>query len=129
MHYLLDTVTLIRHFSGEGHIGKTAQHIFDQAEISGDSFFISVITLMEVMYLAEKNRIPVNLGRTIDKIRGNTLYAIVDLSADILQVAQEITFYELHDRLILATAKWLDIPVISSDKKFHDVDKIQVVWG
>lgn len=37
-------------------------------------------------------------------------------------------FYELHDRMILATAKWLDIPIISSDKKFADVDGIKVIW-
>lgn len=129
MRYLLDTVTLIRHFSGQGKLGNAAQRILDRAETSGDEFFISAVTLMEIMYLAEKNRIPVKLEETLAKIEGNALYTVIDLSVDILRVAAGISFYELHDRLILATAKWLEIPVISSDSKFPDVDGITTVWN
>ncbi len=53
---------------------------------------------------------------------------IIDLNPDILKVAELIHFFELHDRLILATAKWLDIPIISSDKAFQDVLGIKVIW-
>ena len=53
---------------------------------------------------------------------------IINLVPEILRVAQTIQFYELHDRLILATAKWLDIPVISSDSKFENVAGIRVIW-
>lgn len=128
MRYLLDTVTLIRHFSGVGKLGDSAQQILDRAETSGDEFFISAVTLMEIMYLSEKNRIPVDLEETLTKIEGSALYTVVELSADILRVAAGITFYELHDRLILATAKWLEVPVISSDGKFPDVEGIVTIW-
>lgn len=53
---------------------------------------------------------------------------IVNLTPEILNVAQTINFYELHDRLILATAKWLDVPLISSDSKFGMVPGIRVIW-
>jgi len=39
-----------------------------------------------------------------------------------------VNFYELHDRLILATAKHLQIPVISSDKKFKKLKDINTIW-
>jgi PIN domain nuclease of toxin-antitoxin system len=35
---------------------------------------------------------------------------------------------ELHDRMILATALWLDVPIISSDERFQEVKNVTVIW-
>jgi predicted nucleic acid-binding protein len=129
MQYLLDTVALIRHFVGKGKIGKRALRILDEIEKSEDRLLISVVSLMEVMYLSEKNRIDISLQETLDNIESSKKYTIVDLNADILKVAETISFYELHDRIILATAKWLQIPVISSDEKFCKIQDINIIWG
>jgi len=80
------------------------------------------------MYLAEKKRIPIDLPETLRRIESSSKYMIVNLTPEILNVAQTINFYELHDRLILATAKWLDVPLISSDSKFGMVPGIRVIW-
>ena len=128
MQFLLDTVALVRHFSGKGKIGKKAAHIFETLDESDNSLIISVISLMEVMYLAEKNRININLQETLDMIESSAKYTIIDLTPEILQVAENLKFYELHDRLILATAKWLEIKILSSDRKFSKVEGIEVIW-
>jgi len=80
------------------------------------------------MYLAEKNRIEINLSETLDLIEASAKYTIIDLSPDILRVAETTEFHELHDRLILATAKWLGVKIISSDSEFRKVKGIQVLW-
>ena len=126
MEYLLDTVTIIRHFTDIGKTGKKAKKILEA--ISNNKFMISVISLMEILYLSEKNRINLSLKYTISKINSSINYTILDLTPEILEVAETIEFKELHDRLILATAKWLNIPVISSDKQFERVDDIEVIW-
>jgi predicted nucleic acid-binding protein len=128
MQYLLDTVALVRHFTGKGKIGQGASRILSTIEDSDDSLVASVVSLMEVMYLAERNRIEISLNQTLDMIESSSKYAIIDLSPDILRVAETVEFYELHDRLILATAKWLGIKVISSDGEFSKVEGIEVVW-
>lgn len=128
MNYLLDTVTLVRHFTGNGIIGQKALEIMNNIDNSDDVFFISIISLMEVMYLAEKKRIEINLSETLEIIDQFSNYIIVDLNSDILTVAESIVFYELHDRLILATSKWLGIKIISSDTAFSSVNGIEVVW-
>ncbi|MDM8535497.1 hypothetical protein QUF70_01950 [Desulfobacterales bacterium HSG17] len=63
MRYLLDTVALVRHFTGKGKVGNIAAQILDTFEDNENEneFVISVISLMEVMYLAEKNRINISL--------------------------------------------------------------------
>ena len=126
MQYLLDTVTIIRHFSEIGKLGKKAQEILDNED---NAFVISVVSLMEILYLSEKRRINIDLIETLNRIELSSLYQIADLTSDILKVANDLHFHELHDRLILATAKWLDIPIISSDEKFKSVDGIKVFWN
>nr|VFJ72073.1 MAG: hypothetical protein BECKFW1821C_GA0114237_10312 [Candidatus Kentron sp. FW] len=69
-----------------------------------------------------------DLAGTLESIESLSKYVIADLNTDILRVAETILFGELHDRLILATAKWLDIPVLSSDMAFKTVPGIHVIW-
>jgi PIN domain nuclease of toxin-antitoxin system len=126
MQFLLDTVTIIRHFSDSGIIGKKAQ---DMLDADNNSFYISVISLMEIMYLAEKNRIKINLSDTMEKINSSALYTIIDLTVDVINVATNINFYELHDRMILATALLLDVPILSSDERFQEIKKVKVIWN
>ncbi len=126
MRYLLDTVTVVRHFTDIGKIGKKASKILNTKD---NSFIISVISLMEVLYLSEKKRIAINLAETLEVINSSSLYSIIDLTPEILEVAETINYYELHDRLILSTAKWLGIPLISSDRNFETVKGIEVVWN
>jgi len=125
MQYLLDTVTVIRHFSDSGKIGKKAKKILNSSQ---NLFFISVISLMEILYLSEKRRININLRETLYKIEQSSLYTIIDLTPDILKEAEWLNFPDLHDRLILSSAKWLGIPIISSDKQFRKLKTIEVVW-
>lgn len=128
MQYLLDTVTVVRHFTGSGSIGNAAGKILDAAESRDDLLAISVVSLMEILYLSEKNRIALSLSDAIDQIDNSANYLIINLTPEILEVASSLDFYELHDRLILATAKWLGTPVLSSDLAFRNVPGIHTIW-
>lgn len=129
MQYLLDTVTVIRFFSSSGKIGNKARMILNNCIESNAHFNISVISLMEILYLSEKMRIKLSLSKTIDIISNSSLYSIVNLSPEILIIAENIDFYELHDRMILATAKWLNTPIISSDKRFDEIKSVNRIWN
>lgn len=128
MDYLLDTVSLIRYLSNTGKISQKAKEIFDKADDYQCKFFISTVSLMEILYLSEKNRIPITLNDAIEKIQLSTIYEVVDLSTEIILTAQTVDFYELHDRLILATAKYLEVPIISPDTEFKHVEGTRAIW-
>ena len=73
--YLLDTNAIIRHFSNASNLGKQAGNIIKKAEAdNGDILLISIISLMEILYLAEKNRIPVTLAETLKWIETKSCY-------------------------------------------------------
>jgi predicted nucleic acid-binding protein len=128
VQYLLDTNAIIRHFAQTSRLGKKAKEIITQAENNRHRLFVSIISLMEVMYLAEKNRIPITLDEMVNQLNSKECYSIVEFNLEILREAEKIKFYELHDRLILATAKILGTPVISSDQRFIEVKDIEVIW-
>lgn len=128
MEYLTDTVTIIRHFSGTGKIGKKAKDILIGTETGKHHLYISTISLVEIMYLSEKNRIMINLGETLKLIHSSINYSIVDLKSDIIQIAEHIHIPEIFDRLIVATAKYLDIPVLTCDKIITERRIVEVIW-
>jgi len=129
MQYLLVTVTIIRHLCGSGNIGARARDALDAGPTTPHTFHVSVISLMEIVYLSEKNRIKINLSRTLERLDASSLYSIVDLTPEIIKKAESIKFYELHDRMIIATALWLDVPILSSDSRFDDVKGLSVIWS
>jgi predicted nucleic acid-binding protein len=128
MEYLLDTVTLVRYLTDDRKISAKVRSIFDRAEQGEHEFIISTISLMEILYLSERNRISIDLEEVLKKIRESTIYKVVSLSVEIISTAKRIEFYELHDRMILATAKYLDIPIISPDEKFIEFPGIETIW-
>ena len=76
---------------------------------------IPAIVLMEVLYLFEKNRIEIGLLQT-EVLMESRNYRFEPLSFGILKTASNIDdIPELHDRLIAATAKYLDLPMITND--------------
>jgi predicted nucleic acid-binding protein len=105
MDYLADTVTIIRQFSKSRSIGKEARNILAGAEKGKHRIYISVLSLAEIMYLSQKNRIDIDLAETIRIISASDNYRIVDLTPDIVTIANSLKFYELFDRLIYSNCK------------------------
>jgi len=129
MTYLADTVTVIRHFSETGNIGKKAKAILDAADQGKHHIYISVISIVEIMYLSEKRRIRIDLADTLRMISSSINYSIADLTPDIVVLAQNIKFPELHDRLIIATADYLKMPILTSDKRIREeIDMVETIW-
>ena len=95
---------------GKKVINEKAHQAFISADEGENTIIISAVVLMEVLYLFEKNRIDIGLLQTEDLLKSQN-YQFEPLSLEILKTASEITdIPELHDRLIAATARYLDIP-------------------
>ena len=129
MDYLADTVTVIRHFSGVGRIGRKARTILEGVEQGDHHLFLSTVSLVEILYLSEKNRIMINLGESLDIIDDSANYSIVDLTTKIVKFAEKIDFPEIFDRLIMSTARSLDIPILTSDKAIRNSGIVETIWS
>jgi len=125
--YVADTQALIKFMMGKKVINEPSHQAFIFADQGKAIIIIPAIVLMEVLYLFEKNRIKVDLLQTEELLKSKN-YQFEPLSMEILKVASEIIdIPELHDRLIAATARYLDIPLITNDPEIRKSKFIKIL--
>jgi len=119
-NYVTDTQALVKFMMGKKVINDKCHQAFLSADRGEKIIIIPAVVLMEVLYLFEKNRIKVDLIQTEDFLKSRN-YQFEPLSLEILKTASEINdIPELHDRLISATARYLNIPLITNDPVIMD---------
>jgi predicted nucleic acid-binding protein len=125
--FVTDTQALVKFMIGKKVINERSHQAFESADRGEVTIIIPAIVLMEVLYLFEKNRIDVGLLQTEDLFKSQN-YQFEPLSFEILKTASEINdIPELHDRLIAATARYLDLPLITNDPVIRDSSFVEIL--
>ena len=128
-----DTHTIIWYLRSPEKLSTNALTSLDNALNNGESIFISAISLVEMNYLVEKNRIPVGsleqLLQLIDDPLVNLVVVPLDtpLARAFTQIPREIV-PEMGDRIIAATALYLGLPLVTKDHKIRNLSNIQTIW-
>ncbi|OGP94046.1 MAG: hypothetical protein A2Z19_02500 [Deltaproteobacteria bacterium RBG_16_54_18] len=100
---------------GQKVFNEQCHQAFLSADQGDNIIIIPAIVLMEILYLFEKSRIKIDLIQTEVLLKSKN-YQYEPLSLEILKTAADIDdIPELHDRMIAATARHLDIPLITND--------------
>ena len=129
MEYLADTVAIVRHLRRHSALGHQAAQILNDADQGQHRVYLSAITLMEVLYLSEARRIDVRLQELVKHIGDSTNYATVPVDTDIVLAAVGIDDVpELHDRIIVATAKHLNVPILTGDQVIAQSRHVKTIW-
>jgi PIN domain nuclease of toxin-antitoxin system len=129
---IADTHTAIWYLFSDERLGRAASAFIDLTIANGDHIGISAISFAEMVYLIEKERIPVS---ALDDV----LAAIADPKNVLQQIPlddgivvkmrqiprQDIP--DLPDRIIAATAKFYSVPVLGRDSRIQS-STIQTVW-
>jgi PIN domain nuclease of toxin-antitoxin system len=118
-----DTHALIWYLFGDPRLSTTARATIEGAASSGDQVAVSSISLAEVVYLCEKGRIdPTALDQILALIDGGGL--LVESAVDraivsTMRTVDRAIVPEMPDRIIVATALHLGIPLINRDMKIR----------
>lgn len=129
MEYLADTVAIVRHLRGHPALGPRAALILRDADAGEHHVYLSAITLMEVLYLSEAKRVDVRLDELIRHVSGSVNYEIVPVNADVVLAAAEVDDVpELHDRIMVGTAKWLGVPILTGDGIISKSRHVKTTW-
>jgi len=114
-NFVTDTQALVKFMMGKKVINEKAHQAFLAADKGRAAIIIPAIVLVEMLYLFEKHRISISLFQT-DELLKSQNYQFEPLGLEILRTASEIDdIPEMHDRLIAATACYLDLPLITND--------------
>lgn len=132
IQYVVDTHTLLWFLYKDTCLSGLARTSLQTAEKSGGQIALSAITLIEILFLVEKKRVPSDaLEQTLKALDQPDAF-LVEISVDrsimeMMRQVERLQVPELPDRIIVATALSLNVPVISHDHKIQG-SQVRTIW-
>jgi PIN domain nuclease of toxin-antitoxin system len=125
----LDAHTLIWYYHQESNIRLSQKAFTSIVEAEKDSIiFVPVVVLMEILWMLEKKKYPVNFDDLLQDLETNPAYKVIPLTMDIIGLMKNSPGVELFDRAIKATALITDSVLVSKDKEIR-ASGLNVIWS
>ncbi|NVM20378.1 MAG: PIN domain-containing protein [Desulfobacterales bacterium] len=129
MNFLTDTHALLWWFTESPRISSKASEIFEKCEKGENVIFIPSIVIAESLSIFDKKRISFNFKNLFKKIHSSENFVLVALDYPILQkmvALKEVP--ELHDKIIVSTAKYLRVPIITKHRTLQNLPSVKIIW-
>ncbi len=99
---------------------------------AGEPIYVSAMTLVEMAYLIEKGRLPeqdlVDLLKELKNPTSNFELVSIDLAVtQVLRRIPRTAVPDMPDRIIAATALYLDLPLVTRDGKIRAAN-LTTIW-
>ena len=132
MYAVADTHALIWYLLNDVRLSDKARSAFVTAAQRHTPIGIPAISIVEIIYLVEKNRIPADALSNLQQYlnRRRSVIRIVPLNTQVAFAVQQVArneIPELADRIIAATALAYKLPLITRDHKIQ-ASGIETIW-
>lgn len=129
---VVDTHIIIWYFSDPARLSKRAETALDNAEARG-TIYVSAVTVVELIYLIEKSKIPVDILNLLrDALDDSaTAFRLVEINRAVTDEIENIpraTVPDMPDRIVSATALYLNLPLVTRDRNISQLNSIQTIW-
>ncbi len=129
---IADTHAIVWYLLDSPRLSEAAVAQFEACRIGGVTVGLASISIVEIVYLVDKGRIPAEtipiLQAGLD--RPTSLLEVVPLTQAIAMAVRAVPraqIPDLPDRVIAATALQRGIPLISRDRKIQ-LSSVRTVW-
>ena len=129
MNFVADTHALLWWFTDSPRISSKASEIFEECEKGESIIFIPSIVIAEALSIFDKKRLSFDFKNLFKKIKASENFVLIALDYPILEkmvALKEIP--ELHDKIIVSTAKYLKVPIVTKDKILQNLPSIKTIW-
>jgi PIN domain nuclease of toxin-antitoxin system len=129
---VVDTHAAIWYLYQDGRLSRRAESKIDSALANGYSIHVPSISLVELVYLVEKGRIPREVAERVDEVLRDSAsgFRLVPLDLRVAEATRRIARSEvpdLPDRVIAATALVLQVPLITRDGRIRSAN-VWTIW-
>ncbi|MBF2072929.1 MAG: type II toxin-antitoxin system VapC family toxin [Synechococcales cyanobacterium C42_A2020_086] len=129
---ITDTHTLVWYILEPEQLSTTALNALEDTTTDGEVIYLSAISIVEICYLTDKGRLSETvLSRVMGAIAsGNSVLEVVPVDLEVSLAIQQIdrnTVPDMPDRIIAATALYLNLPLVTRDSKIQS-STIQTIW-
>ena len=126
-----DTHTALWHLFDDSRLSRAAADFINQAA-ARRKIALSAISLAEVVYLIEKNRLPTSAYEELTNALADPEHVLTEAActAAVVQAMREVPRAEIPDipdRIVAATAVFFGVPVISRDGRIR-ASSIKTIW-
>ena len=127
-----DTHTALWYLLKNPSLSGTARRFMDDAAAAGQDIVLSPISLAEIVYLVEKNRLSASAYDDLKAALANPEYVIAEapFNSEIVEAMRAVSradVPDMPDRIIAATGIYFRVPVISRDGRIRSSD-VQTIW-
>jgi len=127
-----DTHAVIWYIFADPRLSATARTTIEQIAMDGNQIGFSSITLAEIVYLSERGRINAD---TLDRLLAavdseDALLVEIPFERNIALTLRQVDrsqIPDLPDRIIAASALYLNVPVISRDRRIQ-LSSVETIW-
>ena len=127
-----DTRTALWYLLKNPRLSATARQFMDDAAAAGHDIVLSPISLAEIVYLVEKNRLPASAYHELKNALADPVYVIEEapFTVEIVDAMRQVPradVPDMPDRIVAATGVYLGVPVISCDGRIRS-SNVHTVW-
>lgn len=127
-----DIHALIWYILEPERLSKPAFNALENATNEGEVIYLSAISIVEICYLIDKGRLlETVLSRVMTAIATeNSVLEIVPVDLEVSLAIRQVdrnTVPDMPDRIIAATAFYLNLPLVTRDSKIQN-SAIQTIW-
>lgn len=126
-----DTHTIIWYLLNSNHLSANATQALDEAIAASDPIYLASISIVEIVYLVEKSKLPNAALEQLNSVLAapDSGVVVVPLDLAVVEAMKEIprdVVPDMPDRIIAATARYLNLPLVTCDSKIQtsDIDTI-----
>jgi len=129
---IADTHAALWYLLQNPRLSVAARSFMDDVALRGHGIGLWPISLAEIVYLVEKNRLPLSAYEDLKRALADPDYVIEEapFTAEIVGVMREVPrgdVPDMPDRIVAATAVYFGVPVISRDGRIR-ASSVQTVW-
>ncbi len=129
MNFITDTHALLWWFTSSFKISPEASEIFEKCERGENVIFMPSIVIAEALSIFDKKRISFDFKNLFRKINDSQNFFIISLDYSILLNMVDLKDVpEIHDKIIVSTAKYLNLPVITKDETLQNLPHLKTIW-
>jgi PIN domain nuclease of toxin-antitoxin system len=131
--YVADTHSIIWYLARDRRLSRRARSIFQAAKNDRAQILVPSIVLVEAIFLMQRRRIPEAQASKLFELSEDAKASICVVPLN-MAVAKAVSDFgpaaipDMPDRIIAATARALNVPLITSDPTIAESELVEVIW-